>query len=58
MERKGLQMKQVAMELEQIRSLEEANVIEQSTYEDSDIDDMIEASDIASCSTSNSIITV
>ncbi|TYJ44945.1 hypothetical protein E1A91_A02G020600v1 [Gossypium mustelinum] len=49
-------MKQVAMELEQIRSLEEANVTEQSTYEDSDIDDMTEASDIASCSTSSSII--
>ncbi|MBA0797465.1 hypothetical protein Gohar_008164, partial [Gossypium harknessii] len=49
-------MKKVAMELEQIRSLKEANVIEQSTYEDSDIDDMIEASDIASCSTSSSII--
>ncbi|MBA0827589.1 hypothetical protein Goarm_012361, partial [Gossypium armourianum] len=48
-------MTKVAMELEQIRSLKEANVIEQSTYEDSDIDDMIEASDIASCSTSSSI---
>ncbi|MBA0710436.1 hypothetical protein Golax_009729, partial [Gossypium laxum] len=48
-------MTKVAMELEQIRSLKEANVIEQSAYEDSDIDDMIEASDIASCSTSSSI---
>ncbi|XP_022722176.1 wall-associated receptor kinase-like 8 [Durio zibethinus] len=49
-------MKQVAMELETIRASEEANAIEQSVDEDSDIDDMIEPSAIPSCSTSRSII--
>ncbi|KAK8612833.1 hypothetical protein V6N13_092937 [Hibiscus sabdariffa] len=47
-------MKEVAMELERIRSSEEANAIEQSTDEDSDIDDQIELSTTASCSMSGS----
>ncbi|KAL4366661.1 hypothetical protein GQ457_05G027690 [Hibiscus cannabinus] len=47
-------MKEVAMELERIRSSEEANAIEQSTDEDSDIDDEIEHSTTASCSMSGS----
>ncbi|XP_022722177.1 wall-associated receptor kinase-like 4 [Durio zibethinus] len=49
-------MKQVAMELERIRASEEANAIEQSVDEDSDIDEMIEPWAITSCSTSRSII--
>ncbi|GMI64373.1 RESISTANCE TO FUSARIUM OXYSPORUM 1 [Hibiscus trionum] len=49
-------MKQVALELEWIRSLEEANVIQQSADEDSDTDDMFEASGITSCSTSGSVL--
>ncbi|XP_022722175.1 wall-associated receptor kinase-like 10 [Durio zibethinus] len=49
-------MKQVAMELERIRASEEANAIEQSVDEDSDIDEMIEPWAIASCSTSRSTI--
>ncbi|KAK8675652.1 hypothetical protein V6N13_033717 [Hibiscus sabdariffa] len=47
-------MKEVAMELERIRSSEEANAIEQSTDEDSDIDNKIELSTTASCSMSGS----
>ncbi|KAL4272210.1 hypothetical protein GQ457_13G028580 [Hibiscus cannabinus] len=49
-------MRQVALELGWIRSSEEANVIQQSADEDSDIDDMIEVSGITSCSTSGSIL--
>ncbi|XVF65399.1 hypothetical protein PTKIN_Ptkin09bG0245600 [Pterospermum kingtungense] len=49
-------MKQVAMVLEWIRSSEEANIIQQRMDEDSDLDDEIEPSAIASCSTSRSII--
>ncbi|KAK8703592.1 hypothetical protein V6N13_047243 [Hibiscus sabdariffa] len=49
-------MKEVAMELEQIRSSEGANGIEQNTDEDSDIDDMNEPSGTASCSLSSSIV--
>ncbi|KAE8734317.1 putative wall-associated receptor kinase-like 11 [Hibiscus syriacus] len=41
-------MKEAAMELEWIRSSEEANAIEQSTDEDSDMDDIIEPSTSAS----------
>ncbi|XVE81202.1 hypothetical protein DITRI_Ditri15bG0044000 [Diplodiscus trichospermus] len=48
-------MKQVAMELERIRTSEEANAIDQSVDEDSGADDAIEPSDIASCSMSRSI---
>ncbi|XVE81198.1 hypothetical protein DITRI_Ditri15bG0043600 [Diplodiscus trichospermus] len=47
-------MKQVAMELERIRASEEANA-DQSVDEDSGADDVIEPSDIASCSMSRSI---
>ncbi|XVF65400.1 hypothetical protein PTKIN_Ptkin09bG0245700 [Pterospermum kingtungense] len=49
-------MKQVAVELEWIRLSEEANIIQQKVDEDSDTDDEIEFSAIASCSTSRSII--
>ncbi|KAE8699191.1 Detected protein of unknown function [Hibiscus syriacus] len=49
-------MKQVALELEWIRSSKEAIAIRQSLDEHSDTDGMIEASDIASCSTSGSIL--
>ncbi|KAK8703591.1 hypothetical protein V6N13_047242 [Hibiscus sabdariffa] len=49
-------MREVALELEQIRSSEGANVIEQNTDEDSDIDDMNEPSGTASCSLSSSIV--
>nr|KJB28012.1 hypothetical protein B456_005G021600 [Gossypium raimondii] len=45
-------MKQVALELEQIRSSEEANGMQQSADEDSDTDAMIEASGVDSFSTS------
>ncbi|KAG4210113.1 hypothetical protein ERO13_A02G024500v2 [Gossypium hirsutum] len=45
-------MKQVALELEWIRSPEEADAIEQCADEDFDIDDTIEFSATASCSTS------
>ncbi|KAK8682461.1 hypothetical protein V6N13_054849 [Hibiscus sabdariffa] len=48
-------MKEIAMELEQIRSSEGANAIEQNADEDSDIDDMFEPSSTASCSLSSSI---
>ncbi|KAK8365148.1 hypothetical protein V6Z12_A02G032500 [Gossypium hirsutum] len=47
-------MKQVALELEWIRSPEEADAIEQCADEDFDIDDTIEFSATASCSTSAS----
>ncbi|KAE8714509.1 Nucleic acid-binding proteins superfamily isoform 1 [Hibiscus syriacus] len=47
-------MRQVALELEWIRSSEEPNVIQQSADEDSDIDDINQASGITSCSTSGS----
>ncbi|GMJ16118.1 wall associated kinase-like 1 [Hibiscus trionum] len=46
-------MKEVAIELEQIRSSEGANAVEQNTDEDSDIDDMNEPSGIGSCSLSS-----
>ncbi|KAK8571566.1 hypothetical protein V6N12_027648 [Hibiscus sabdariffa] len=49
-------MKEVAMELEQIRSSEGANAVEQNADEDSDIDDMFEPSGTASCSLSSSIV--
>nr|KJB28225.1 hypothetical protein B456_005G035300 [Gossypium raimondii] len=45
-------MKQVALELEWIRSPAEADAIEQCAVEDSDIDDPIELSATDSCSTS------
>ncbi|KAK8626181.1 hypothetical protein V6N13_133833 [Hibiscus sabdariffa] len=48
-------MREVALELEQIRSSEGANDIEENTDEDSDIDDMNEPSSTASCSLSSSI---
>ncbi|XP_017974577.1 PREDICTED: wall-associated receptor kinase-like 8 [Theobroma cacao] len=44
-------MKQVATELERIKVSEDANVIQQSDAEDSDIDDTIEPWVVASCST-------
>ncbi|XVE60879.1 hypothetical protein DITRI_Ditri05aG0162500 [Diplodiscus trichospermus] len=49
-------MKQVAMELEWIRASEEANATQQSDNEDFDTDDEIKPLDIASCSTSRSIV--
>ncbi|MBA0575567.1 hypothetical protein Golob_028020 [Gossypium lobatum] len=49
-------MKQVALELEQIRSSEEANGMQQSADEDSDTDAMIEASGVDSFSTSGSVL--
>ncbi|KAK8571581.1 hypothetical protein V6N12_027662 [Hibiscus sabdariffa] len=49
-------MKQVALELEWIRSSEEANLIQQSADEDSDTDDMFEVSEITSCSTTDSVL--
>ncbi|KAK8548355.1 hypothetical protein V6N13_054838 [Hibiscus sabdariffa] len=50
-------MKQVALELEWIRSSEEANAIQQSADEDSDTtDDMFEVSNITSCSTTGSVL--
>ncbi|KAL4274056.1 hypothetical protein GQ457_13G028730 [Hibiscus cannabinus] len=49
-------MKEVAMELEQIRSSEGANGIEQNTDEDSDIEYMFEVSGISSCSTTGSVL--
>ncbi|TYI38487.1 hypothetical protein ES332_A02G031300v1 [Gossypium tomentosum] len=49
-------MKQVALELEWIRSPEEADAIEQCADEDFDIDDTIEFSATASCSTSGLIL--
>ncbi|KAK8682455.1 hypothetical protein V6N13_054843 [Hibiscus sabdariffa] len=49
-------MKEVAMELEQIRSSEGANGIEQNTEDDSDIDGMNEPSGTTSCSLSSSIV--
>ncbi|KAL4272896.1 hypothetical protein GQ457_13G028570 [Hibiscus cannabinus] len=50
-------MKEVAMELEQIRSSEGANAVKQNADEDSDIsDDMFEPSGTASCSLSSSIV--
>ncbi|KAK8571588.1 hypothetical protein V6N13_047256 [Hibiscus sabdariffa] len=49
-------MKQVALELEWIRSSEEANVIQQSADEDSDTDDMFEVSGIISCSATGSVL--
>ncbi|KAL4273984.1 hypothetical protein GQ457_13G028650 [Hibiscus cannabinus] len=49
-------MKQVALELEWIRSSEEANVIQQSADEDSDTDDMFEVSGIISCSATGSAL--
>ncbi|XVF65415.1 hypothetical protein PTKIN_Ptkin09bG0247200 [Pterospermum kingtungense] len=54
--KKRPKMKQVAVELEWIRLSEEANIIEQRVNEDSDTDDEIEPSVIASCSTTRSII--
>ncbi|KAK8571579.1 hypothetical protein V6N13_047248 [Hibiscus sabdariffa] len=48
-------VKQVAMELERIRSSDEANAIEESGDEDSDIDITIEASSTVSYPTSSSI---
>ncbi|KAE8714507.1 Nucleic acid-binding proteins superfamily isoform 1 [Hibiscus syriacus] len=48
-------MKEVAMLLEEIRSSEEADAIEQTTNEDSDIDDMNQPSGTVSCSLSSSI---
>ncbi|KAL1111155.1 hypothetical protein V6Z11_D02G039000 [Gossypium hirsutum] len=50
-------MKQVALELEWIRSPAEADAIEQCADEDSDIDDPIELSATASCSTPGNIPT-
>ncbi|XVF65420.1 hypothetical protein PTKIN_Ptkin09bG0247700 [Pterospermum kingtungense] len=51
-------MRQVSMELEGIRSSEEANAIQRRLNEDSGIDDdEIEPAAIASCSTSRSIVT-
>ncbi|MBA0555380.1 hypothetical protein Golob_025563 [Gossypium lobatum] len=49
-------MKQVALELERIRSSEEANFVQQIADEDSDMDEMIEASGFASISTSGSYL--
>ncbi|MBA0681418.1 hypothetical protein Goari_023220, partial [Gossypium aridum] len=49
-------MKQAALQLEWIRSPEEANAIEQCTDEDSDIDDAIELSATASYSTSGLVL--
>ncbi|KAL4333455.1 hypothetical protein GQ457_07G010620 [Hibiscus cannabinus] len=49
-------MREVAFELEQIRSYEGANDIEENTDEDSDIYDMNEPSSTASCSLSSSIV--
>ncbi|PPD67461.1 hypothetical protein GOBAR_DD35659 [Gossypium barbadense] len=49
-------MKQVALELERIRSSEEANGMQQSADEDSDTDAMIEASGVDSFSTSGSVL--
>ncbi|KAK8548352.1 hypothetical protein V6N12_061266 [Hibiscus sabdariffa] len=49
-------MKQVALELEWIKSSEEANVIQQSADEDSDTDDMLDFSGITSCSTTGSVL--
>ncbi|KAG4156768.1 hypothetical protein ERO13_D02G017766v2 [Gossypium hirsutum] len=49
-------MKQVALELERIRSSEEANGMQQSADEDSDTDAMIEALGVDSFSTSGSIL--
>ncbi|KAA3485594.1 wall-associated receptor kinase-like 1 [Gossypium australe] len=49
-------MKQVALELERIRSSEEANFIQQIADEDSDMDEIIEASGVASFSTSGSFL--
>ncbi|KAE8714508.1 Wall-associated receptor kinase-like 22 [Hibiscus syriacus] len=49
-------MKQVAMELERIRLSEEANAIEESGDEDSDLDNTIEASSTVSYLTFGSII--
>ncbi|MBA0585213.1 hypothetical protein Gorai_015997 [Gossypium raimondii] len=49
-------MKQVALELEWIRSPAEADAIEQCAVEDSDIDDPIELSATDSCSTSGLIL--
>ncbi|KAA3485593.1 wall-associated receptor kinase-like 1 [Gossypium australe] len=49
-------MKQVALELERIRSSEEANFIQQIADEDSDMVEMIEASGVASFSTSGSFL--
>ncbi|GMI64374.1 hypothetical protein HRI_000106700 [Hibiscus trionum] len=46
-------MKEVAIELEQIRSSEGANAVKQNTDEDSDIDDMNEPSGTGSCSLSS-----
>ncbi|KAK8571576.1 hypothetical protein V6N12_027658 [Hibiscus sabdariffa] len=48
-------MKEVAMVLEQIRSSEGANAVEQNTDGDSDLDNMSEHSGTASCSLSSSI---
>ncbi|PPS04108.1 hypothetical protein GOBAR_AA16556 [Gossypium barbadense] len=49
-------MKQVAVELEWIRSSEEANAIQQSADEDSNTDEMTEALGVASFSTSCSVL--
>ncbi|MBA0710435.1 hypothetical protein Golax_009728, partial [Gossypium laxum] len=49
-------MKQVALELEWIRSSEEANAIQQSADEDSNTDEMTEALGVASFSTSCSVV--
>ncbi|XVF65404.1 hypothetical protein PTKIN_Ptkin09bG0246100 [Pterospermum kingtungense] len=49
-------MKQVAMGLEWIKESEEANIIRRRIDEDSDTDDEIEPSAMASCSTFRSII--
>ncbi|KAG4156770.1 hypothetical protein ERO13_D02G017900v2 [Gossypium hirsutum] len=49
-------MKQVALELERIRSSEEANFVQQIADEDSDMDEMIGASGFASFSTSGSYL--
>ncbi|KAE8723818.1 putative wall-associated receptor kinase-like 11 [Hibiscus syriacus] len=49
-------MRQVAMVLEQIRSSEEADAIEQNSHEDSDYDDMTERSGTIACSLSSSIV--
>lgn len=49
-------MKQVALELEWIRSSEEANAIQQSADEDSNTGEMIEALGVASFPTSCSVV--
>ncbi|KAK8571578.1 hypothetical protein V6N13_047247 [Hibiscus sabdariffa] len=49
-------MKQVVLELEWIRSSEEANVIQQTAEEDYDTDDMFDVSGITSCSTTGSVL--